>query len=132
MSQNDLLSDSVTRIRNAYSAELKSVDLLFNNVVEMVCKILKEEGYISDYEKKSEDGKNTLHVTLKYAKDCSPSIREIKRVSKPGCRIYIKRKDFKPYKSGYGHFIVSTSKGVMADWRAATEMVGGEVLLSVF
>ena len=132
MSFNDALSDMLARIKNAHSAK-KSSTSCFNSKLNMnVLSVLKEEGYIRDFKNVEErKGINFIHIELKYYNGL-PVIKKIKRISKPGIRVYSKISDLeKPY-GGLGISILSTPKGVMSDQEARKNNVGGEILCEVF
>ena len=132
MSFNDSLSDMLTRIRNAHKANKNVTFCLSSNLNKNVLNVLKNEGYIRDYEKvEIREGINKIKIELKYH-DGIPVIKKIKRISKPGIRVYSKIKELpKPY-GGLGISIISTPKGVMSDQRARANNVGGEILCEVF
>lgn len=129
---NDLISDGLTRIRNAAMRRLDTTKLLHSNVVEAVLKILAEKGYIESYNLVEEGNKKFINVVLKYDEKGRSSINEITRVSKPGRRVYQGKDEIKRFKNGYGTVIVSTSKGVMSGIEAHKAGVGGEVLCTVW
>lgn len=129
---NDLISDALTRIRNAYMRKLDTTKLLHSNVVEAVLVILNDKGYIESYNVIEEDKKKFINVVLKYDEHGKASINELKRVSKPGRRVYQGKDEIKRFKNGYGTVIVSTSKGVMSGIEANKNGVGGEVLCTVW
>lgn len=116
----------LTRIRNAEKAEHKSVIMPLSKIKLEIAKILKKEGYISDFSAKS--GKKLLEMDLKFP----AAINEIKRVSKPGQRFYVKADKIKQIKSGYGCSIISTPKGLMTNKEAKKAGLGGEVLLEIW
>ena len=132
MSFNDSLSDMLTRIRNAHKANKNVTFCLSSNLNNNVLNVLKNEGYIRDYEKvEIREGINKIKIELKYH-DGIPVIKKIKRISKPGIRVYSKIKELpKPY-GGLGISIISTPKGVMSDQKARANNVGGEILCEVF
>ena len=132
MSFNDSLSDMLTRIRNAHKANKNVTFCLSSNLNKNVLNVLKNEGYIRDYEKVAiREGINKIKIELKYH-DGIPVIKKIKRISKPGIRVYSKIKELpKPY-GGLGISIISTPKGVMSDQKARANNVGGEILCEVF
>ena len=131
MQMSDVIADMLTRIRNASNAKHKTVDIPASNMKESIAKILVEEGYVAGYEV-IEDGKQgTIRVTLKYAGK-SKVIRGLKRVSKPGLRIYAGYEDMPQVMNGLGIAIVSTSMGIMTDKKARANKVGGEVLAFVW
>lgn len=125
----DSLSDLLTRIRNGLSAGHKSVVVRHSKAGLSVLSVLKEEGYIEGYEtKKDDDGFNIVDVHLKYMDKGRPMMSSIRRVSVPGCRVYKGVDELKKVQSGIGISILSTSSGVMADYKAREKNVGGEVL----
>ena len=132
MSLTDPISDMIARIRNAQMRALNNVKIPSSKFRAKILDVLKQEGYISDY-KLSPDSKNksTLIVDLKYHNGL-PVIKEIKRVSKPGRRIYAKANSILRIQNGLGLAIVSTSIGIMSDNDARTKNVGGEIICRVF
>lgn len=131
MAMNDLLSDMLTRIRNGQKARLARVSAPASKLLGNVLDVLTREGYIRGYERRDEDGKGFYDIELKYYEG-QPSIKEIKRVSKPGRRVYTAIKDIKPVYNGLGIAILSTSSGVLSDYEARQKQVGGEYLCKVF
>jgi small subunit ribosomal protein S8 len=132
MSMNDPLGDMLTRIRNASMRGKTSVRTPASKVRKWVLDVLRSEGYIRGYEEvKSARGLPELEIELKYF-DGRPVIRELKRVSTPGRRVYSGVRDMLQVRQGLGISIVSTPKGVMSDAQARTDNVGGEVLCTVF
>ena len=132
MSFNDSLSDMLTRIRNAHSVNKKATYCLSSNLNNNVLKVLKDEGYIRNFIKEDiREGISHIKIELKYHEGV-PVIKRIKRISKPGIRVYSKIKELpKPY-GGLGISIISTPKGVMSDQKARANNVGGEILCEVF
>ena len=132
MSFNDSLSDMLTRIRNAHSVNKKATYCLSSNLNNNVLKVLKDEGYIRNFVKEEiREGISHIKIELKYHEGV-PVIKRIKRISKPGIRVYSKIKELpKPY-GGLGISIISTPKGVMSDQKARANNVGGEILCEVF
>jgi small subunit ribosomal protein S8 len=129
---NDPLGDMLTRIRNAQMRGKSTVRTPASKLRAWVLDVLKDEGYIRGYEKVSaEQGQPELEISLKYYEG-EPVIRDLKRVSKPGRRVYSSVKDIPSVRNGLGVSIVSTPKGVMTDAAARTANVGGEVLCTVF
>ena len=129
---NDPIGDMLTRIRNAQMRGKSTVSTPASKLRGWVLDVLADEGYIRGYESGSDaNGHPTLEISLKYF-DGTPVIRELKRVSKPGRRVYLGRDDIPQVRQGLGISIVSTSKGVMTDASARTNNVGGEVLCTVF
>lgn len=132
MQITDPIADLLTRIRNASSAKHDSVEIPASNMKKAICQILLDEGYIKDFSV-AEDGKQgVITVTLKYLEGKKPVITGLRRVSKPGLRIYSDVEDMPKVIKGLGVAIVSTSKGVMTDRQARKENVGGEVLAFVW
>ncbi len=132
----DPIADMLTRIRNAQAAGHASVSFRYSSVKETIARILEREGYVARVEKSDEDGKITLSVWLCYEQVSptkkKPMITEIDRVSKQGCRIYVKRHDIEKVKSGYGIAIVSTSQGIMTGKEAYRKGLGGEYICKVW
>jgi small subunit ribosomal protein S8 len=129
---NDPIGDMLTRIRNAQLRGKSEVATPASKLRAWVLDVLKDEGYIRGYEKVTgDDGHPALRIELKYFEG-SPVIRDIKRVSKPGRRVYMSVKDIPSVRGGLGVSIVSTPKGVMSDAHARAANVGGEVLCTVF
>ncbi|AAW70916.1 30S ribosomal protein S8 [Wolbachia endosymbiont of Brugia malayi] len=131
MALSDSIGDFLARIRNAQLAMHKTTRVLFSKVNSSILKILKDEGYILDYQKEVVGNIPSFVVKLKYY-ERSPVISDIVRVSKPGCRCYSKYKDISKAYNGLGIFIISTSKGVMTDYDAHKLKFGGEILCRVF
>lgn len=129
---NDLISDGLTRIRNASMRRLDNTKLLHSNVVEAIMKILVEKEYIESYNIETEGNKKFINVVLKYDEKGKSVIHEVKRVSKPGLRVYKGHEEFRRYKNGYGTVIMSTSKGVMTGIQSHKLGVGGEVLCTIW
>ena len=127
----DPVGDMITRIRNAQMRFLKNVTIPGSKFREKILDVLKQEGYIADYKLLSDsNNKGSLSVDLKY-NDGLPVIKEIKRVSKPGRRIYVRAASIPKIKSGLGVAIVSTSIGIMTDNDARSKNVGGEIICKV-
>ena len=132
MQITDTIADMLTRIRNANSAKHESVDIPASNVKKAIAQILLDEGYISSFQV-IEDGKQgTIHVVLKYGPNKSQVIQGLKRISKPGLRIYSNVEDMPKVMKGLGIAILSTSKGIMTDKQARANNVGGEVLAYIW
>ena len=132
MQMSDVIADMLTRIRNANNAKHATVDIPASNMKKAIAQILVEEGYVKSYEV-IEDGKQgTIRVTLKYQANKQKVIRGLKRVSKPGLRIYAGCEDMPSVMNGLGIAIVSTSKGIMTGKKAKALNVGGEVLAFVW
>lgn len=130
MSMSDPIADMLTRIRNAQLAKKKSVRMPSSNIKLSIADVLKGEGYINDFSVVSDNNKSTLEISLKYYSG-DPVIEQIKRISKPGLRIYKSSKNLPDIMSGLGIAIVSTSKGVMTERKARVEGIGGELLCTV-
>ena len=130
MSMSDPISDMLTRIRNAQSAEKAVVSMPSSKVKVAIAKVLKDEGYVEDFAVREVEGKETLEIGLKYYAG-RPVIERIDRVSKPGLRIYKGVDAIPRVMNGLGVAIVSTPKGVMTDRKARASNVGGEVLCIV-
>ena len=129
---NDPLGDMLTRIRNAQMRGKSTVKTPASKLRTWVLDVLKDEGYIRNYEKMTDaNGHPEIEIGLKYYEGI-PVIREIKRVSKPGRRVYMGVKEIPSVRQGLGVSIVSTSKGVMSDATARSQNVGGEILCTVF
>jgi small subunit ribosomal protein S8 len=132
MSMNDPLGDMLTRIRNAQMRSKSTVKTPASKLRGWVLDVLAAEGYIRGYEPKDDSaGKPAFEISLKYF-DGEPVIREVKRVSTPGRRVYASVSEIPQVRNGLGVSIISTSKGIMTDTRARAENVGGEVLCTVF
>ena len=129
---NDLISDGLTRIRNAAMRRLDTTKLFHSNVVEAMLKILAEKGYIESYNVVEENNKKIINVVLKYDEKGRSVINEVKRISTPGRRVYQGKDEIKRFKNGYGTVVVSTSKGVMSGIDANKAGVGGEVLRTIW
>ena len=130
---NDITSDLITRIRNAQRVKHKVVNAPLSNMSERILKVLQSEGYIGGYSVVKDDDKDKSHlnIELKYFEN-KPVIYEIKRISKPGRRVYSSIKKLPLMRNGLGIYVLSTNKGVMSDTEARKQSVGGEVLFSVF
>ena len=132
MQMSDVIADMLTRIRNASTAKHETVDIPASNMKKAIADILLEEGYIKAVSV-IEDGKQgVIRITLKYEQGKGKAIRGIRRVSKPGLRIYSNCEDMPKVMNGLGIAIVSTSKGIMTDKKARRENVGGEILAFVW
>lgn len=129
---NDLIADALTRIRNAAMRRLDVTTLVHNKSVEAIANILVEKGYIESCNVVEDGVKKTINVILKYDENGKTVINELKRVSKPGRRVYKQASEIKRFKNGYGTIIVSTSKGVITNDKAHELNVGGEVLCTVW
>ena len=129
---NDLVSDALTRIRNAGMRRLSVTTLVHSKSVEAVANILVEKGYIDSCNVIEDGVKKTIKVVLKYDESGKSVINEIKKISKPGRRVYKGKEDIKRFKNGYGTIIVSTSKGILPNDKAYELGIGGEVVCTVW
>jgi len=127
----DPITDMLNRIRNAQASGHKTVEIPFSNLKEEIAKILEKGGFIEKVETKGKDVQKTLEVTIKY-EDGKPVIAGLKRISKPGQRIYIDSRKIQKVKGGYGISIISTSKGLMTGRDARRQKTGGEVLCEIW
>ena len=132
MQISDVIADMLTRIRNANDAKHESVDIPASNLKKSIAEILLEEGYIKSYQIVEDGKQGIIRVTLKYVAGKQKVIHGLRRVSKPGLRIYSNCEDMPKVMNGLGIAIVSTSKGVMTDKKARQANVGGEVLAFVW
>jgi small subunit ribosomal protein S8 len=131
MSLSDPIADMLTRIRNALRARHETVNVRASKICEGICRVLKEEGYIEDYKRIDDDKQGILRVYLKYGPLGQEVLCEIRRVSKPGRRVYGGAGDLPRPMNGLGIAVVSTSKGIFSDRRCRQEKVGGEILCIV-
>ena len=132
MQITDSIADMLTRIRNAGSAKHATVEIPASNMKKSIANILLQEGYIQSVEEINDGKQGIIRVTLKYIENKKPVISGIKKISKPGLRVYAGKDELPKVLGGLGIAIVSTSKGVMTDKKARTEGVGGEVLAFVW
>ncbi|MCA9834174.1 MAG: 30S ribosomal protein S8 [Thermomicrobiales bacterium] len=132
MSVNDPISDMLTRIRNAGMAQKPDTTMPATKILVAIAGILKSEGYILNYEVIEKHPQNQLKITLSYGPDKRHTIRELKRVSKPGLRVYAGKDNLPRVKSGLGIAIVSTPDGVLTGYEARRRGIGGEVLCTVW
>ena len=134
MQITDTIADLLTRIRNASTAKHETVDVPASNMKKAIVQILVDEGYVKSYtvidDKNNSQG--TIRIVLKYGAGKQPAITGLKRVSKPGLRVYTNVEDMPKVRKGLGIAILSTSKGVMTDKKARVENVGGEVLAYIW
>ncbi len=128
----DPIADMLTRIRNAVAIERPFVDIPLSREKEGIARVLQREGYIWDFEIVDQQPVKILRLNLKYGPNGERIIQEIKRVSKPGCRIYRKSKELPVVLEGMGISVVSTSHGILSNREAQTKGVGGEVLCSIY
>ena len=132
MNITDPIADLLTRIRNASQAKHATVDIPASNMKKAIAQILVDEGYVKSYTVKEDDKQGVITITLKYTENMQPVITGLRRISKPGLRIYTSCEDMPKVLKGIGTAIVSTPKGVMTDKQARKENVGGEVLAFVW
>ncbi|MDY6898735.1 MAG: 30S ribosomal protein S8 [Cyanobacteriota bacterium] len=133
MAANDTIADMLTRIRNANLARHQTTQVPATKMTQSIAKVLQEEGFITDFEKSGEGWSSKLVISLKYkGKNRQPIITTLKRVSRPGLRVYSNRKDLPRVLGGIGIAIISTSSGIMTDRQARQQNVGGEVLCYVW
>ena len=128
----DPIADMLTRIRNGVSARLTKVDIPSSKLKIELARILKEEGYIQNYKNIEDDKHGTLRVFLRRIADGSEVVQGLKRVSRPGCRIYVPKGKIPKVQGGLGINILSTSRGLMTGRQAVREGVGGEILCNVW
>lgn len=132
MSVNDPISDMLTRIRNAGMARQNETTMPSTKILVAIARILKEEGYIADFRVNERRPQDQLVIVLRYSADKKHAIREIKRISKPGLRVYAGKDEIPRVQSGLGIAIVSTPQGVLTGFEARKRGIGGEVLCTVF
>ena len=129
---SDPIADMLTRVRNAIAARHPKVDVPASKVKAEIARILKEEGYITNFKVAEEGAKKTIKIYLKYGTTNTPVISAIERVSRPGCRVYVGSKEVPRVLGGLGINILTTAKGVMTGASARKENIGGEVLCQVW
>ncbi|MGQ0794485.1 MAG: 30S ribosomal protein S8 [Deltaproteobacteria bacterium] len=127
----DPIADMLTRIRNSLVSRHNAVNVPMSGIKAQIARVLKEEGYISGYKFAEEGIKKSIQIELKYAPDKSAVIREIKRASKPGRRLYVNKSEIPRVRGGLGISILSTSKGIMTSTQARRLGIGGELLCTV-
>ena len=132
MSMTDPVADYLTRIRNGQSRLKDFVDIPCSNLKKRISYILKEEHFVRDYIEIKDDKQNMLRVFLKYDSNSDPVIHGIKRISKPGCRVYVSSDDLPRVLNGLGIAVISTSQGIMTDKKARTMKIGGEIICYVY
>ncbi|CDC64310.1 30S ribosomal protein S8 [Clostridium sp. CAG:448] len=132
MQMSDVIADMLTRIRNASNAKHATVDIPASNMKKAIADILVEEGYVKNYTVIDDGKQGTIRVTLKYLANKQKVIHGLRRVSKPGLRIYASYEKMPKVMNGLGIAIVSTSKGIMTDKKARANKVGGEVIAFVW
>ncbi len=128
----DPIADMLTRIRNANAMKYKEVSMPVSNVKKEIARILKNEGFIEDYKVVEEGAQGTLTLTLKYTNKKERVITGLKRISKPGLRVYAKSEEVPKVLNGFGIAIISTSKGIMTDKEARKASLGGEVMAYIW
>lgn len=128
----DPISDMLTSIRNALAVGHPMVAVPFSNLKYEIAKILEREGFVEKIEKRGRRPRRVIKITLKYDENKKPLISGLKRISKPGQRIYKNFKEIKPAKGGYGMTIISTSRGLMTDREARKQKLGGELICEVW
>jgi small subunit ribosomal protein S8 len=132
MSLTDPVADLLTRIRNAINARQQKIDVPASNLKAEIARILKEEGYLSNYKATEENGRKVLRLYLKYGSNNDAAITNLARISRPGCRVYVGHNDIPRVLGGLGINILTTPKGVMTGRAARKSGVGGEVLCEVW
>jgi small subunit ribosomal protein S8 len=132
MTMTDPVSDLLTRIRNAHQAKHDRLDVPASKLKAELCRVLKEAGFVEDFRVIDAVPQGTLRVYLRYSDAGAPAIQHLRRISKPGRRVYRKADDLRPVRNGLGVGIVSTSQGVLTDAQARQRRVGGEVLCEIW
>ena len=132
MNLTDPVADFLTRIRNSMRARHQKLDVPASKLKAEIARILKEEGYIANYKPTEENGMKVIRVYLKYTTSNESVIRDLKRISRPGCRVYLGKDEIRRVQNGLGISIMTTPKGVMTGRQARREGVGGEILAEVW
>jgi small subunit ribosomal protein S8 len=132
MSLTDPVADFLTRIRNSIRAGHQKLDVPASKLKTEIARILKEEGYIANYKAVEEEGRAVLRVYLKYGANNEAVIRDLSRISRPGCRVYVRHDQIKRVQGGLGISIITTPRGVMTGRQARREGFGGEILCEVW
>jgi len=132
MNLTDPVADFLTRIRNAMGSRHQKLDVPASKLKAEIARILKEEGYIANYKPTEENGMKVIRVYLKYGVNNDSVIKQLKRISRPGCRVYQGKDDIRRVQGGLGISILTTPKGVMTGRQARREGVGGELLCEVW
>ena len=132
MGMTDPIADMLTRIRNALMASYESVDMPSSKLKTEISKVLKDEGYIKNFKVIADGRQGIMRIFFKFDENGEPVITGVKRISKPGCRVYSRNDKIPKVLNGYGINIVSTSKGLMTDKQARKSKTGGEILCSVW
>ncbi len=128
----DPIADMLTRIRNAVRVERSHVDLPYSNIKQGIAEVLKSEGYVQDWEVIDSQPAKSLRIILKYGANGEKVIRHIKRLSKPGRRLYSSSSELKPVLNGLGITVISSSRGVLSDRMARQSNIGGELLCEIW
>ena len=128
----DTIADMLTRIRNANQMRYEEVRVPASNIKKEIARVLKEEGFINDYKIENDDAQGTIVMNLKYSNKKERVINGLKRISKPGLRVYVKSDEIPQVLNGLGIAIISTSKGIMTDKEARANSLGGEVIAYVW
>lgn len=132
MNITDPIADMLTRIRNANTSKHKTVDIPASNVKRAIAEILFKEGYIKAFEEISDENQGIIRITIKYDEKGNRVIAGLKRISKPGLRVYANKEELPKVLNGLGIALISTSKGIMTDKEAREQGIGGEVLAYVW
>ncbi len=132
MNLTDPVADFLTRIRNSMRARHQKLDVPASRLKSEIARILKEEGYIANFKAAEEAGQKVIRIYLKYGPQNEAVIRDLRRISRPGCRVYLGRDEIRRVQGGFGISIMTTPKGVMTGRQARREGVGGEVLCEVW
>lgn len=132
MTMTDPISDLLTRLRNAHLAKHDRLDMPASKLKSELCRVLKESGFVEDFRVIEAVPQGTLRIYLRYSEAGAPAIQHLRRISKPGRRVYRKAEDLRPVRNGLGVGIVSTSQGVLTDAQARQRRVGGEVLCEIW
>jgi small subunit ribosomal protein S8 len=132
MSLTDPVADFLARVRNAILAKQQKVDVPASKLKLEIARILKEEGYIANFKGTEEEGRKLIRVYLKYGANNEPTMSQLARISRPGCRVYVGHNEIPRVLGGLGINILTTPKGVMTGRQARREGVGGEVLCEIY
>jgi small subunit ribosomal protein S8 len=127
----DPIADMIITIKNAGNASKEDVVIPYSKVKQAIATCLMKEGYVKSVAKKTKKGFPAIEIGIAYVGD-APRVNDVKRISKPSRRMYMGTKDIRPYKSGHGMTVLSTPKGIMSDKEARKEMVGGEILFTIW
>jgi small subunit ribosomal protein S8 len=128
----DIIADSLTRIRNAAQRKLDTTTLIHSKLIESMVKIFVQKGYLESYQVEEKGNKKSIQVVLKYDENNQSVINELKKITKPGRRMYEGKEGIKSFKNGYGTLVVSTSQGVLPNDEAFKRGIGGEVICSIW